>query len=82
VRFSRLSFRVILIPVCALFLAVCASARSDASLPAAVMDSEGLAFGVQLKANAVEEPVEAISIWNSLRQEDAGSLAITTSQQI
>jgi len=82
VRFSRLSFRVILIPVCALFLAVCASARSDASLPGAVMGSEGLAFDFQLKANAVKEQVEAISIWNALRQEDAGSLAITTNQQI
>jgi hypothetical protein len=82
VRFSRPSFRVILIPVCALFLAVCASARSDASLPGAVMDSGGLAFRVPLKTNAVKEQVEAISIWNALRQEDAGSLAITTSQQI
>ena len=81
-RFSRLSFRVILIPVCALFLAVCASARSDASLPGAVMDSAGLAFYVHLKANAVKEQAEAFSIWNALRQEDAGSLAITTSQQI
>ena len=81
-RFSRLSFRVILIPVCALFLAVCASARSDASLPGPVMDSQGLAFHAQLKANAVKEQAEAFSIWNALRQEDAGSLAITTSQQI
>ena len=46
------------------------------------MDSQGLAFGVRLKANPVEEQVEAISIWNALRQEDALSLAITTSQQI
>jgi len=60
VRFSRLSFRVILVPVCALFLAVCASARSDASLPGAVMGSEGPAFDFQLKANAVKEQVEAI----------------------
>jgi len=82
VRFSRLSFRVILIPVCALFLAVCASARSDASLPGPVMDSQGLAFHAQLKANAVKEQAEAFSIWNALRQEDAGSLAITTNQQI
>ena len=81
-RFSRLSFRVILIPVCALFLAVCASARSDASLPGPVMDSQGLAFHAQLKANAVKEQAEAFSIWNALRQEDAGSLAITTNQQI
>jgi hypothetical protein len=73
---------VILIPVCALFLAVCASARSDASLSGAFMDSEALAFRVQLKANAVKEQAEAFSIWNALRQEDAGSLAITTNQQI
>ena len=81
-RFSRLSFRVILIPVCALFLVVCASARSDAGLPGPVMDSQGLAFHAQLKANAVKEQAEAFSIWNAPRQEDAGSLAITTSQQI
>ena len=81
-RFSRLSFRVILIPVCASFLTVCVSARSDPGLPGAVMDSQGLAFGVRLKANPVEEQVEAISIWNALRQEDALSLTITTSQQI
>jgi len=46
------------------------------------MGSEGPAFDFQLKANAVKEQVEAISIWNALRQEDAGSLAITTNQQI
>jgi len=46
------------------------------------MDSQGLAFHAQLKANAVKEQAEEFSIWNALRQEDAGSLAITTSQQI
>ena len=46
------------------------------------MDPEGLAFHVHLKANAVKEQAEAFSIWNALRQEDAGRLAITTNQQI
>jgi len=46
------------------------------------MDSQGLAFHAQLKANAIREQAEAFSIWNALRQEDAGSIAITTSQPI
>jgi hypothetical protein len=81
-RFSKLSFRVILILVCMSFLPVCASARSKASLPGAVIDSEGLVFDVQLEVNAVKEQVEAISIWNALRREDASSPATITSQQI
>jgi hypothetical protein len=78
-RFSKLSFRVTLILVCLSFLAVCASARPKISLPGAVLDSEHLVFDVQLEIKAVKEQVEAIPIWNALRQEDAGSPATITS---
>ena len=80
-RFSRLSFRVIFTLVGVSFLAVCAGARSKASLPGAVTDSEGLVFDVQSQVNAVEEQVEAISMRNALRQADASSPATITSQQ-
>jgi hypothetical protein len=78
-RFSKLSFRVIFTLACVSFLAVCASARSKASLSGAVMDSKRLVFHVQLEINTVKEQVETIPTWNSQRQEDAGSPATITS---
>jgi hypothetical protein len=51
-RFSRLSFRVILVLLSVSFLAVCSSARSKASLSGAVAVSGGSIFVLPLEFNA------------------------------
>jgi len=80
-RFSRLSFRVILILVSVSSLAVCATAQSKASLRGAVVVSEDLVSAVPLEVSAVKEQVAPIPTWTVLRRQDASSAATITSKQ-
>jgi hypothetical protein len=81
-RFSSLTFRVTLILVaCASFLAVCESARSNASLRGAVLVSEGSVFSISLEPSTLKEQVAPIPTWTVLRRQDASSAATITNKQ-
>jgi hypothetical protein len=80
-RFSRLTFRVTLVSVCASFLPVCASAQSKTSLRGTVAVSGDLVSAVPLEAGAVKQQVTPIPTWTVLRRQDASSAATITSKQ-
>ena len=92
---SRLSFRAILILAWVSVLTVCTSAPFKTSLQGPVIDRKSLdiaafageaklprGFDAQLEVGPVREQVEAISISNALRPEDAGGAATITSKQL
>jgi hypothetical protein len=81
-RFSRLPFRVThIFAALASFFVVTVSARSMTGLPGAVLVSESPVSPIPLKVGVVKKQVEAISISNALRTEDAGRAAKITNKQ-
>jgi hypothetical protein len=80
-RFSRPSFRMILVLLYVSFLAICASPRSKAGLSGAIVDSGGSVSAIPLEVSVVKKQVAPIPTWTALRQEDASSAATITSEQ-
>lgn len=80
-RFSSLTFRVTLIfAACTSFLTVSESARSKASLPGAVLVSEGPVYSVRLEPSTVKKQVAPTPAWTALRRQDASSAARITNK--
>jgi hypothetical protein len=80
-RFSRLSFRMILVLLYVSFLEICASPRSKAGLSGATADSDGSVSAIPLQVSVVKKQVDPIPTWTFLRRQDASSAATITSKQ-
>jgi len=81
-RFSRLSFRVAFILLSASFLAICASARSKASLQGTLLVSEDSVPVIPLEVRTVKQQVTPIPTWTAVQREDAARTETTSSQKI
>ena len=80
-RFSRLSFRVAFILLSASFLAICASARSKASLQGTLLVSDSVPV-IPLEVRTVKQQVTPIPTWTAVQREDAARTETTSSQKI